>query len=177
MAKIQQNKNMKCKQNKTIKFVCVCGVCFCRSVLKSFSYVFWDFMVIGLLFYFATYIDKIPLLTVRWLAWCVYWYFQGAFMTGVWVIAHECGHQAFSANAWINDITGLFLHTMLNVPYFSWKYSHAQHHSNTDSLDKDTVFIPPTFGLLAFFFYSFFLFLGNFPRTLFLLCIYVILLG
>ncbi|RLM94208.1 fatty acid desaturase DES2 [Panicum miliaceum] len=28
------------------------------------------------------------------------------------------------------------------VPYFSWKYSHRRHHSNTGSLDRDEVFVP-----------------------------------
>lgn len=29
------------------------------------------------------------------------------------------------------------------VPYFSWKHSHRRHHSNTGSVDKDEVFVPP----------------------------------
>jgi omega-6 fatty acid desaturase (delta-12 desaturase) len=28
------------------------------------------------------------------------------------------------------------------VPYFSWKYSHRRHHSNTGSLERDEVFVP-----------------------------------
>ncbi len=32
---------------------------------------------------------------------------QGAFATGVWVIAHECGHGAFSDYGWVNDAVGL----------------------------------------------------------------------
>lgn len=46
-------------------------------------------------------------------------------MTGVWVIAHECGHQAFSKYQWLNDSVGLVLHTALLVPYFSWRITHA----------------------------------------------------
>lgn len=39
---------------------------------------------------------------------------------GVWVIAHECGHQAFSNSQLINDTVGFVLHSCLCVPYFSW---------------------------------------------------------
>jgi len=37
---------------------------------------------------------------------------------------------------------GLIFHSLLLVPYFSWKYSHRRHHSNTGSTDKDEVFVP-----------------------------------
>ena len=30
------------------------------------------------------------------------------------------------------------------MPYFSWKYSHARHHKNTGSVEKDEVFVPET---------------------------------
>lgn len=68
---------------------------------------------------------------------------QGAFGTGVWVCAHECGHQAFSSSQAINDGVGLVFHSLLLVPYYSWKHSHRRHHSNTGCLDKDEVFVPP----------------------------------
>lgn len=45
---------------------------------------------------------------------------QGAVCTGIWVIAHECGHQAFSKYKLVNDGVGLVLHSCLLVPYFSW---------------------------------------------------------
>ena len=36
------------------------------------------------------------------------------------MIAHECGHQAFSKWQPVNDGVGLVLHSCLLVPYFSW---------------------------------------------------------
>ena len=45
---------------------------------------------------------------------------QGAVCTGVWVIAHECGHQSFSRWQSVNDAVGLVMHTALLVPYYSW---------------------------------------------------------
>ena len=65
-------------------------------------------------------------------------------MTGLWVIAHECGHRAFSDNIVFGDIVGLILHSALLVPYHSWRISHAKHHQNTNSMEKDEVFVPST---------------------------------
>lgn len=71
--------------------------------------------------------------------WPMYWAFTGCVATGVWVIAHECGHDAFSESSTINDAVGLVLHSALLVPYFSWKFSHRRHHQNTASVERDEV--------------------------------------
>ena len=60
-------------------------------------------------------------------------------MTGVWIIAHECGHQAFSASQSLNNAVGLVLHSALLVPYHSWRISHANHHKYTCSIEDDEV--------------------------------------
>lgn len=96
--------------------------CWQRSLVKSFTYLMTDVLVCSALFYAATWIDHpaVP----RWLAWLVlwpmYWFWQGAFGTGIWVIAHECGHGAFSDYEWVNDSVGLVFHSLLLVPYYSW---------------------------------------------------------
>jgi len=71
---------------------------------------------------------------VDWAGWAIYAYFQGSGFTGLWVLAHECGHGGFSASKRINDTVGFILHSSLLVPYFSWQYSHAKHHSKTNHL-------------------------------------------
>lgn len=76
--------------------------------------------------------------------WFGYTYLQGLFSTGIWILAHECGHQAFSDYGVVNDFVGWILHSYLLVPYFSWKYSHSKHHKSTNHLTRDTVFVPPT---------------------------------
>lgn len=118
--------------------------CFQRSLLRSFSYVVTD-LSLALIFYCIAS-SFFPLLPhpLRYLAWPVYWTLQGCVLTGVWVIAHECGHHAFSDYQWIDDTVGLILHSSLLVPYFSWKISHRRHHSNTASLERDEVFVPKT---------------------------------
>ncbi|PKI61069.1 hypothetical protein CRG98_018514 [Punica granatum] len=55
------------------------------------------------------------------MAWPVYWLLEGCITTGIRVVAHDCGHQAFSDYAWVNDVVGFILHSALLVPYFSWK--------------------------------------------------------
>ncbi|CAL0321506.1 unnamed protein product [Lupinus luteus] len=116
--------------------------CFHRSVLRSFSYVIVDVTIVTTLLYVAThYFSDLPH-NLSLLAWPLYWVVQGCVLTGLWVIAHECGHHAFSDYQLLDDLVGLVLHSTLLVPYFSWKYSHRRHHSNTGSLDRDEVFVP-----------------------------------
>jgi len=79
---------------------------------------------------------------LRHLLWMCYWAVQGCVMTGLWVIGHECGHGGFSDSGSLNDLVGLLVHSYLLVPFFSWKTSHRRHHSNTNNLDRDEVFVP-----------------------------------
>eukprot|EP00126_Sphaerothecum_destruens_P005750 Sdes_comp19019_c0_seq1m9565 len=119
--------------------------CFVRSYLTSLRYLFVDLLALSVFGYVAyRYIDTIPdqYLTI-WLAcWGLYWFLQGSVMTGLWVLAHECGHQAFSPSAFLNDIIGFVIHSFMLVPYFSWKISHGKHHQNTGSYENDEVFVP-----------------------------------
>ncbi|XVE61362.1 hypothetical protein DITRI_Ditri06bG0033500 [Diplodiscus trichospermus] len=116
--------------------------CFQRSVLRSFSYVVCDLILVSLFYYVATnYIHHLPH-PLSFVAWMIYWALQGTVFLGVWVLAHECGHHAFSDYQWIDDTVGLVLHSSLLVPYFSWKYTHRRHHSNTGCLERDEVFVP-----------------------------------
>jgi omega-6 fatty acid desaturase / acyl-lipid omega-6 desaturase (Delta-12 desaturase) len=65
-------------------------------------------------------------------------------------LAHECGHRAFvhfynnekSESNLINDSVGLVLHSLLLVPYHSWRITHGLHHAYTSHMDKDQVFLP-----------------------------------
>jgi omega-6 fatty acid desaturase (delta-12 desaturase) len=43
--------------------------------------------------------------------WSLYGFWAGLFATGLWVIAHECGHQAFSEYKFINNTVGWILHS------------------------------------------------------------------
>ncbi|KAL6592695.1 hypothetical protein ACP70R_049370 [Stipagrostis hirtigluma subsp. patula] len=116
--------------------------CFERSVVTSFSYLLRDIAAAAVLVHFALAVIPALPAPLRLVAWPVYWAAQGCALGGAWVIAHECGHHAFSEHALLDDAVGFALHTALLVPYFSWKHSHRRHHSNSGSLDRDEVFVP-----------------------------------
>jgi len=118
--------------------------CFERDIGKSFSYLIGDLMAIGGLVYASTFIDALPVMTaVKYgVLWPMYWFWVSAFGVGLWIVAHECGHGAFSKYTWLNDLVGFFGHSILLVPYFSWKHSHRRHHANTGSTTSDEAFVP-----------------------------------
>lgn len=52
------------------------------------------------------------LYTAVWVTlWALYGFTTGLISTGLWVIAHECGHQAFSESKLINNTVGWVLHS------------------------------------------------------------------
>ncbi|KAG8881893.1 hypothetical protein FRB97_008940 [Tulasnella sp. 331] len=130
--------------------------CFERSFFRSSLYVVWDLALVGTSAYLATtYIPQInptnvslphPALykAARFVAWAAYAFATGLPATGIWVIAHECGHQAFSTSKLANNTVGWILHSALGVPYHSWRISHGKHHAQTSHLTGDQVFVPKT---------------------------------
>ncbi|KAK6458318.1 oleate delta-12 desaturase [Scheffersomyces xylosifermentans] len=117
--------------------------CYERRLLESLYYVFRDIAVMVTLGYVANnYIQFLPNQVLRVAAWAGYIWAQGLLGTGIWVLAHECGHQAFSDYGFVNDTVGWVLHSYLLVPYFSWKFSHGKHHKATAHLTRDMVFVP-----------------------------------
>lgn len=121
--------------------------CFERSAVKSFYYVFRDIAQLAITFYlFHTYVtpENVPNTPARFALWGLYTFLQGLSGTGIWVLAHECGHQSFSPSKVLNDSVGWVLHSSLLVPYFSWKISHGKHHKATGHIERDMVFVPKT---------------------------------
>ncbi|KAI9368853.1 fatty acid desaturase-domain-containing protein [Aspergillus egyptiacus] len=121
--------------------------CFQRSAATSLYYVFRDMAVLASVFYvFHNYVtpETVPSYPARVALWSLYTVVQGLFGTGVWVLAHECGHQAFSPSKVLNDTVGWICHSALLVPYFSWKISHGKHHKATGNIARDMVFVPKT---------------------------------
>lgn len=119
--------------------------CFERNMFTSFTHLFSDLAIVAVFGYLATYINS-PLLPAwsAYVLWPIYWFAQGAVLTGVWVLSHECGHQAFSESELVNNTVGTIFHSLLLVPYHSWRITHGLHHNNTGSCDNDEVFCPST---------------------------------
>jgi len=129
--------------------------CFERSALRSSLYILMDLVFLSLIVYSATFINGLfgfngtlvqdyPGLASRYLAWAAYAFVAALPGTGLWVIAHECGHQAFSPSKTINNSVGWVLHSLLLVPYHSWRISHGKHHAATGHMTRDQVFVPKT---------------------------------
>ena len=145
-----------------------------RALTNTIS--FWDLFVIGCCYYAAEYVDTLIDPAVydlghpyaykfaRFALWSIYGFWAGLFGTGIWVIGHECGHQAFSESKTVNNTVGWILHSAyvplhlfrtyheftfilshsVGVPYHSWRVTHAKHHASTGHLTQDQVFVPST---------------------------------
>lgn len=136
--------------------------CFERNLFNSLYYLAIDLTLIAIMGYMATYIGTDSVITIpenpyfngsftlpkgsEYILWPLYILCQGCVMTGVWVLAHECGHQSFSASEFWNNFFGTILHSALLVPYHSWRITHGRHHNNTGSCENDEVFAPSTLG-------------------------------
>jgi omega-6 fatty acid desaturase (delta-12 desaturase) len=78
--------------------------------------------------------------------WLLYAVVTGTVAMGLWVLAHECGHGAFSDNRRLQDAIGYALHTALLVPYYSWQRSHAVHHAHTNHVTRGETHVPIVLG-------------------------------
>ena len=118
--------------------------CFVRSAYRSLGYVTRDFVQLGVNWSIFRYVltPHVGSTLALTFLWGVFTIIQGFIMTGLWVLAHECGHQAFSESKILNDTVGFILHSALGVPYFSWKISHGKHHKATGHMERDQVFVP-----------------------------------
>ena len=85
---------------------------------------------------------RIPLSAAFLPLWLCYAGVTGTVAMGLWVLAHECGHGAFSDNRLLQDAVGYVLHSALLVPYFSWQRSHAMHHAHTNHIYKGETHVP-----------------------------------
>ena len=125
---------------KTEVLAVIPAECFDRSLIRSsLSLCMSLATTIGSGFLAYAFIP----LSWKWLpAWIAYALVAGTAGTGCWVVAHECGHRAFTKYNWLQDVIGYCLHSGLLVPYFSWQRSHALHHARTNHLDLDETHVP-----------------------------------
>ena len=113
--------------------------CFSIKTRTSLKYLlqslFIQFIVVGLGFLIPFSSKMIPI-------WGLYAVLSGTTAMGFWVLAHECGHGAFSKNKTLETFVGYILHSFLLVPYFSWQRSHAVHHRFTNNITKGETHVP-----------------------------------
>jgi hypothetical protein len=117
--------------------------CFRRNTLLSLGYVLRDSVFIFFLAYIAiAKITKIQNQFLCTLAWAIYSFCQGLVFTGLWELAHQCGHGALSKSKWVNNAMGMVMHSFLLVPYHSWRITHGTHHKTTNNIVRDIAFVP-----------------------------------
>ncbi|KAL7545000.1 hypothetical protein ACHAWF_008370 [Thalassiosira exigua] len=78
--------------------------------------------------------------------WTAYSAVTGSVAMGLWVLAHECGHGAFSKDKKLQDAVGFALHSLMLVPYYSWQRSHAVHHRYTNHMELGETHVPEDKG-------------------------------
>ncbi|KAJ3576434.1 hypothetical protein NP233_g449 [Leucocoprinus birnbaumii] len=130
--------------------------CFRSSTTKSFFYVLRNVFAIAAIYTVTLLVDvcidpsfislphPLAYSVSRFWVWAVYGFWTSVFAGALWIIAHDCAHQAFSESKLVCDITGLIIHTALGVPHFAWRISHAQHHRFTGHMGKDNFHVPAT---------------------------------
>jgi fatty acid desaturase len=52
-------------------------------------------------------------------------------------VLHECGHGNCSRREWVNSLVGHIASVFCFMPYFPWKYIHAEHHTWAGNIEKD----------------------------------------
>ena len=105
----------------------------------------WGSLGMSLLLSLLAYVIGTQIPLQLWAAplWLLYGVGTGTVVMGLWVIAHECGHNAFHPNRRLEASIGLLLHSLLLVPYFSWARSHAVHHGHCNHLEEGETHVPP----------------------------------
>jgi fatty acid desaturase len=79
---------------------------------------------------------------LTWPIWAAYSAVTGTVAMGLWVLAHECGHGAFSKDRKLQDFVGYAIHSLMLVPYYSWQRSHAVHHQYTNHVELGETHVP-----------------------------------
>lgn len=116
---------------------------FRRSMLYTLMSVGLTALLMGAAHAFLPVPTCSPLSMVLWAAYAT---MTGTVAFGIWVIGHECGHNAFCATAWVGHVVGYICHSILLVPYFSWRRSHQVHHAHTNHITDGETHVPHTYG-------------------------------
>lgn len=58
------------------------------------------------------------------------------FLLRVFVLMHECGHNALFATARYNKVAGFFLGVLCGMPQYVWSRNHAFHHATNGNWDQ-----------------------------------------
>lgn len=112
--------------------------CFEPCTVISFLYVAHDVAIFLVLLKMALYCEgRLSGIPRSLLCYAVYPFLAGLPLTGLWVLAHECGHGALSSNKMVAHAVSFLIHWVLMSPYFSWRSSHVRHHRFANHAETD----------------------------------------
>ena len=90
-----------------------------------------------------TIVAYVGLWVAAWMAMSVsYWLSlaisvpAAAFLVRLFLVQHDCGHDAFFKNRRVNKWVGRVMGVLTLTPYAVWQKAHAIHHASTGNLDK-----------------------------------------
>jgi omega-3 fatty acid desaturase (delta-15 desaturase) len=122
--------------------------CFEISTFRSILSYIQDVSILLGLYYLRYYLElnfsskvSSPVSMILQFIW---WNLMGFFYWCLFVVGHDCGHRTFSSSLLICDIFGHLSHTVLLVPFNSWRLTHLHHHLNHNNIDKDITWKPLT---------------------------------
>jgi omega-6 fatty acid desaturase (delta-12 desaturase) len=110
--------------------------CFQKNRRKAWSSVLISVLAVGL--------GYLGIANLSWFLLPLAWIFTGTALTGLFVIAHDCGHRSFAKRRWVNDWVGHLLTLPLIYPFHSWRILHNHHHVHTNKLLVDNAWQPLT---------------------------------
>lgn len=61
---------------------------------------------------------------------------NAGFITRIFIIQHDCGHNSFFKSKRANDIVGSIFGVITLTPYHLWRRNHALHHASSGNLDS-----------------------------------------
>lgn len=85
--------------------------------------------------YFLIWVLMVYSLSVTYWLTLVLAIVAAGFLTRIFIIQHDCGHQSFFKSRRTNDLLGTFSGLLTFTPYQHWRTAHARHHANSGDLD------------------------------------------
>jgi omega-6 fatty acid desaturase (delta-12 desaturase) len=108
--------------------------CFQKNRRKAWLSVAYNLLAVGLGYASLVYLP--------WFFLPFAWIFTGTALTGLFVLAHDCGHRSFAKRRWVNDWVGHMLTLPLIYPFHCWRILHDRHHRHTNKLQVDNAWEP-----------------------------------
>ncbi|KAH7716709.1 Fatty acid desaturase family protein [Aphelenchoides avenae] len=106
--------------------------CFEKSELSGFFHLGWNAGAVVLLYYAVPYFEH-----YGWPGLAVWYFIVGMFGAGLFTLGHDCMHNLFSDNVWINDTVGHIINAPMLMPFWPLCRSHFLHHMHTNHVTKD----------------------------------------